>query len=132
MTSPPSSSPCRPLCLLCQNHQRLPLRRSRLDGLNLGGELGRNLNFPSILEIDLSNNHIGGPIPFIFAIVNSQTLEEVARLKKVALVLLLALSNEVRVNGYGGSEQCEYSPELAPRPPVLVLLIIYIHQFKSL
>nr|XP_025677097.1 uncharacterized protein LOC112777032 isoform X3 [Arachis hypogaea] len=83
MTSPPSSSPCRPLCLLCQNHQRLPLRRSRrLDGLNLGGELGRNLNFPSILEIDLSNNHIGGPIPFIFAIVNSQTLEEVARLKK--------------------------------------------------
>ncbi|KAL1289259.1 protein STRUBBELIG-RECEPTOR FAMILY 1 isoform X2 [Arachis hypogaea] len=36
----------------------------RLDGLNLGGELGSNLNFPSILEIDLSNNHIGGPIPF--------------------------------------------------------------------
>ncbi|XLR35271.1 hypothetical protein HN51_044603, partial [Arachis hypogaea] len=36
----------------------------------------------------------------------------------VALVLLLALRDEVRVNGYGGSEQCEYSPELAPRPPV--------------
>ncbi|RYR08843.1 hypothetical protein Ahy_B05g076669 isoform A [Arachis hypogaea] len=42
----------------------------RLDGLNLGGELGSNLNFPSILKIneafcflcnDLSHNHIGGP-----------------------------------------------------------------------
>ncbi|KAF7840244.1 protein STRUBBELIG-RECEPTOR FAMILY 3-like [Senna tora] len=35
----------------------------RLGGMNLGGELGSNLNFPSILEIDLSNNHIGGTIP---------------------------------------------------------------------
>ncbi|XP_028801039.1 protein STRUBBELIG-RECEPTOR FAMILY 3 isoform X2 [Neltuma alba] len=34
-----------------------------LRGMNLGGELGSNLNFPSIIEIDLSNNHIGGPIP---------------------------------------------------------------------
>ncbi|KAL1372450.1 hypothetical protein HN51_002608 [Arachis hypogaea] len=40
----------------------------------------------------------------------------------VALVLLLALSNEVRVNGYGGSEQCEYSPELAPRPHSVSIL----------
>ncbi|KAK7246567.1 hypothetical protein RIF29_41436 [Crotalaria pallida] len=35
-----------------------------LASMNLGGELGSNLDFPSILEIDLSNNHIGGPIPF--------------------------------------------------------------------
>ncbi|XLR51168.1 hypothetical protein S83_001840, partial [Arachis hypogaea] len=104
-------------------HRRgIPLSTSkpkpvRLDGLNLGGQLGRNLNFPSILEIDLSNNHIEGPILFTAPIVNSQTLEEVGRLKKMALVLLLALSNEIRVNGYGGSEQCEYSPELAPRAP---------------
>ncbi|TKY71648.1 STRUBBELIG-RECEPTOR FAMILY 3 [Spatholobus suberectus] len=47
-----------------------------LGGMNLGGQLGSNLNFPSILEInfmklsisplhrDLSNNHIEGPIPF--------------------------------------------------------------------
>ncbi|XLS45048.1 hypothetical protein HN51_001913, partial [Arachis hypogaea] len=54
---------------------------------------------------DLSNNHIEGPILFTAPIVNSQTLEEVGRLKKMALVLLLALSNEIRVNGYGGSEQ---------------------------
>ncbi|KAK2447204.1 protein STRUBBELIG-RECEPTOR FAMILY [Trifolium repens] len=36
----------------------------RLAGLNLGGELGSNLDFPSIIDIDLSNNHIGGSIPF--------------------------------------------------------------------
>ncbi|XP_058750895.1 protein STRUBBELIG-RECEPTOR FAMILY 3-like isoform X1 [Vicia villosa] len=36
----------------------------RLVGLNLGGELGSNLDFPSIIELDLSNNHIGGAIPF--------------------------------------------------------------------
>lgn len=36
----------------------------RLGGLNLGGELGSNLDFPSIIDIDLSNNHIGGAIPF--------------------------------------------------------------------
>ncbi|MCH91935.1 protein STRUBBELIG-RECEPTOR FAMILY 3-like, partial [Trifolium medium] len=36
----------------------------RLAGLNLGGELGSNLDFPSIIDIDLSNNHIGGAIPF--------------------------------------------------------------------
>ncbi|RYR30644.1 hypothetical protein Ahy_B01g055387 [Arachis hypogaea] len=29
VSSPAASSPCRPLCLLCQNRQRLPLRRSR-------------------------------------------------------------------------------------------------------
>ncbi|QHO19777.1 putative polygalacturonase [Arachis hypogaea] len=40
----------------------------------------------------------------------------------VALVLLLALSNEARVNGYGSSEQCEYSPELAPRPHSVSIL----------
>ncbi|KAK4259949.1 hypothetical protein QN277_006225 [Acacia crassicarpa] len=34
-----------------------------LRGMNLGGELGSNLNFPSIIEIDLSNNRIRGPIP---------------------------------------------------------------------
>ncbi|CAL0309392.1 unnamed protein product [Lupinus luteus] len=32
--------------------------------MNLGGVLGSNLNFPSIIQIHLSNNHIGGPIPF--------------------------------------------------------------------
>ncbi|XP_028202593.1 protein STRUBBELIG-RECEPTOR FAMILY 3-like isoform X3 [Glycine soja] len=32
--------------------------------MNLGGQLGSNLNFPSIIELDLSNNHIEGPIPF--------------------------------------------------------------------
>ncbi|XP_061363048.1 protein STRUBBELIG-RECEPTOR FAMILY 3-like [Gastrolobium bilobum] len=36
----------------------------RLGGMNLGGQLGSNLNFPSIIEIDLSNNHIEGVIPF--------------------------------------------------------------------
>ncbi|XP_057433160.1 protein STRUBBELIG-RECEPTOR FAMILY 3-like isoform X2 [Lotus japonicus] len=36
----------------------------RLGGMNLGGELGTNLDFPSIIEIDLSDNHIGGAIPF--------------------------------------------------------------------
>ncbi|KAJ1434778.1 Serine-threonine/tyrosine-protein kinase, catalytic domain [Sesbania bispinosa] len=36
----------------------------RLADMNLGGQLGTNLNFPSIIEIDLSNNHIGGAIPF--------------------------------------------------------------------
>ncbi|RDX68899.1 Protein STRUBBELIG-RECEPTOR FAMILY 3, partial [Mucuna pruriens] len=35
-----------------------------LGGMNLGGQLGSNLNFPSIIELDLSNNHIEGPIPF--------------------------------------------------------------------
>ncbi|XP_019418905.1 PREDICTED: protein STRUBBELIG-RECEPTOR FAMILY 3-like isoform X2 [Lupinus angustifolius] len=35
-----------------------------LGSMNLSGELGSNLDFPSILEIDLSNNRIGGPIPF--------------------------------------------------------------------
>ncbi|KAG4955886.1 hypothetical protein JHK85_042266 [Glycine max] len=35
-----------------------------LRGMNLGGQLGSNLNFPSIIELDLSNNHIEGPIPF--------------------------------------------------------------------
>ncbi|QCD76706.1 LRR receptor-like serine/threonine-protein kinase FLS2 [Vigna unguiculata] len=35
-----------------------------LGSMNLGGQLGSNLNFPSILELDLSNNHIEGPIPF--------------------------------------------------------------------
>ncbi|KAK7331887.1 hypothetical protein VNO80_28630 [Phaseolus coccineus] len=35
-----------------------------LGSMNLGGQLGSNLNFPSILELDLGNNHIEGPIPF--------------------------------------------------------------------
>ncbi|KAH1218054.1 Protein STRUBBELIG-RECEPTOR FAMILY 3 [Glycine max] len=35
-----------------------------LGGMNLGGQLGSNLNFPSVIELDLSNNHIEGPIPF--------------------------------------------------------------------
>ncbi|KAI4296650.1 hypothetical protein L6164_036594 [Bauhinia variegata] len=35
----------------------------RLSGLNLGGELGGNLDFPSIIQLDLSNNLIGGMIP---------------------------------------------------------------------
>ncbi|KAK7412293.1 hypothetical protein VNO78_03746 [Psophocarpus tetragonolobus] len=35
-----------------------------LGGMDLGGQLGSNLNFPSIIELDLSNNHIEGPIPF--------------------------------------------------------------------
>lgn len=35
-----------------------------LNGLNLGGELGNNLDsFASIMSLDLSNNHIGGSIP---------------------------------------------------------------------
>nr|XP_043620937.1 protein STRUBBELIG-RECEPTOR FAMILY 3-like [Erigeron canadensis] len=35
-----------------------------LNGANLGGELGENLGaFLSIIQIDVSNNHIGGPIP---------------------------------------------------------------------
>lgn len=35
-----------------------------LNGANLGGELGENLGaFVSIIQIDLSNNHIGGTIP---------------------------------------------------------------------
>ncbi|KAL4563165.1 hypothetical protein LXL04_027200 [Taraxacum kok-saghyz] len=35
-----------------------------LNGANLGGELGENLGaFFSIIQIDLSNNHIGGTIP---------------------------------------------------------------------
>ncbi|KAK1260626.1 Protein STRUBBELIG-RECEPTOR FAMILY 1 [Acorus gramineus] len=35
-----------------------------LNGANLGGQLGDKLNnFSSIMIIDLSNNHIGGPIP---------------------------------------------------------------------
>ncbi|KAK7302727.1 hypothetical protein RJT34_13623 [Clitoria ternatea] len=36
----------------------------QLVGMNLSGQLGSNLDFPSILEIDLSNNHIEGSIPF--------------------------------------------------------------------
>ncbi|XP_061355787.1 protein STRUBBELIG-RECEPTOR FAMILY 3-like [Gastrolobium bilobum] len=35
----------------------------QLGGTNLGGQLGSNLDFPSIIEMDLSNNHIGGTIP---------------------------------------------------------------------
>ncbi|KAK7400503.1 hypothetical protein VNO78_11712 [Psophocarpus tetragonolobus] len=35
----------------------------RLGGMNLTGQLGRNLDFASIIEIDLSNNLIGGTIP---------------------------------------------------------------------
>ncbi|KAK7319633.1 hypothetical protein RJT34_04356 [Clitoria ternatea] len=35
----------------------------QLGGMNLSGELGGNLDFPSIIELDLSNNHIGGTIP---------------------------------------------------------------------
>ncbi|KAF1882033.1 hypothetical protein Lal_00038676 [Lupinus albus] len=35
-----------------------------LASMNLSGELGSNLNFPSIIQIDLSNNRIEGPIPF--------------------------------------------------------------------
>jgi hypothetical protein len=35
-----------------------------LNGMNLGGELGENLGlFPSIIQMDLSNNNIGGIIP---------------------------------------------------------------------
>ncbi|KAK7327941.1 hypothetical protein VNO77_22034 [Canavalia gladiata] len=36
----------------------------RLGGMDLSGQLGSNLNFPSIIEMDLSNNHIEGSIPF--------------------------------------------------------------------
>ncbi|KAL2343985.1 hypothetical protein Fmac_005270 [Flemingia macrophylla] len=35
----------------------------QLGGLSLSGQLGTNLDFPSIIEMDLSNNQIGGPIP---------------------------------------------------------------------
>ncbi|KAK7363534.1 hypothetical protein VNO77_05680 [Canavalia gladiata] len=42
--------------------------------------------------------------------------------KKVALLLLLALSNEVRVNGDGGGRQCESSPTLKPRPHSVSIL----------
>ncbi|KAJ7968491.1 protein STRUBBELIG-RECEPTOR FAMILY 3-like [Quillaja saponaria] len=35
----------------------------RLRGMNLGGQLGNSLVFQSIIDIDFSNNHIGGPIP---------------------------------------------------------------------
>ncbi|MED6182785.1 hypothetical protein PIB30_031889 [Stylosanthes scabra] len=34
-----------------------------LGGMNLSGELGSNLDFPSIIEMDISNNSIGGTIP---------------------------------------------------------------------
>ena len=34
----------------------------------------------------------------------------------MAFLLLLALSNEVRVNGDGGGRQCEINPALKPRP----------------
>ncbi|KAA8519842.1 hypothetical protein F0562_014068 [Nyssa sinensis] len=35
-----------------------------LSGMNLGGELGNNLeSFASIIQLELSNNHIGGTIP---------------------------------------------------------------------
>ncbi|RDX97846.1 putative polygalacturonase, partial [Mucuna pruriens] len=40
----------------------------------------------------------------------------------VALLLLLALSNEVRVNGYGGGRQCELNPALKPRPHTVSIL----------
>ncbi|KAH1102170.1 hypothetical protein GYH30_036636 [Glycine max] len=36
----------------------------RLGGMDLSGKLGTNLDFPSIIEMDLSNNQIGGTIPF--------------------------------------------------------------------
>ncbi|KAI3710316.1 hypothetical protein L2E82_40094 [Cichorium intybus] len=40
-----------------------------LNGANLGGELGENLGaFVSIIQIDLSNNHIGGHIPSILPV----------------------------------------------------------------
>ncbi|KAM7459292.1 hypothetical protein LguiA_036717 [Lonicera macranthoides] len=40
-----------------------------LNGVNLGGSLGENLGlFPSIIQMDLSNNHIGGTIPSILPI----------------------------------------------------------------
>ncbi|KAG5010550.1 hypothetical protein JHK87_019065 [Glycine soja] len=35
----------------------------RLGGMNLSGQLGSNLDFPSIIDMDLSNNQIGGTIP---------------------------------------------------------------------
>ncbi|XP_027917826.1 protein STRUBBELIG-RECEPTOR FAMILY 3-like [Vigna unguiculata] len=34
-----------------------------LGGMSLSGQLGSNLDFPSIIELDLSNNQIGGAIP---------------------------------------------------------------------
>ncbi|KAG5097879.1 hypothetical protein JHK82_047733 [Glycine max] len=41
---------------------------------------------------------------------------------KVAFLLLLALSNEVRVNGDGGGRQCEINPALKPRPYIVSIL----------
>ncbi|KAJ7946927.1 Kinase [Quillaja saponaria] len=35
----------------------------RLRDMNLGGQLGNTLDFQSIIEMDFSNNHIGGAIP---------------------------------------------------------------------
>ncbi|KAL9325578.1 hypothetical protein ACSQ67_006223 [Phaseolus vulgaris] len=40
----------------------------------------------------------------------------------VALLLLLSLSNEVRVNGDGGSRQCEHNPAPKPRPHTVSIL----------
>ncbi|TKY54186.1 polygalacturonase protein [Spatholobus suberectus] len=40
----------------------------------------------------------------------------------VALLLLLALSNEVRVNGDGGGRQCDRNPALKPRPHTVSIL----------
>jgi len=38
------------------------------------------------------------------------------------LLLLLSLSNEVRVNGDGGSRQCEHNPAPKPRPHTVSIL----------
>lgn len=40
----------------------------------------------------------------------------------MALLLLLALSNEVRVNGDGGGRQCEIKAALKPRPHTVSIL----------
>ncbi|RYR14738.1 hypothetical protein Ahy_B04g071427 [Arachis hypogaea] len=55
-------------------------------------------------------------------IMDLRLQDQIRNVIRVALVLLLALSNEARVNGYGSSEQCEYSPELAPRPHSVSIL----------
>ncbi|RYR24189.1 hypothetical protein Ahy_B02g057694 [Arachis hypogaea] len=83
----------------------------RLDGLNLGGELGSNLNFPSILEMSLSGNRLNGSIPD-------------------ALSLLTQLSGNLITMSkhYSGKERL--ISELRRRKDKVMACLVYINQVQ--
>ena len=62
-------------------------------------------------------------IVFVECLVRMNVLISLPKiLVQVALLLLLALSNEVRVNGDSDGRQCEVNPALKPRPHTVSIL----------